>query len=258
MTGHPALEAGEPGAFQIKASWQLLPSDAQPDGVRVRNMKARADTGEGVGSGPGFVAPSAPAPQPHNPAARRREEAIQEASRSIIELYLERGTTDLPVKELAAHVGLAERTFYRYFPRKEEAVRPYVVRGFQRIVRAVRAAPSDANLREVLVASHAEAFREGRDKRWDAFVPLLLADEGIRAVWLQVVAEAEKAFAEVVAERLGIDPRGQRARMAGAVLTLAGRLAMEQPFGDGEKGDPARVFAECLAHVGPGLFEPVG
>lgn len=219
-------------------------------------MKARAATGERVGSGPGLVAPSDPTPQLASAAARRREEAIQEASRAIIELYLERETTDLPVKELAAHVGLAERTFYRYFPRKEEAVRPFVVRGFQRIVEAVRAAPPDTKLRDAFVESHAAAFREGHDPRWDAFVPLLLADEGIRAVWLQVVAEAELAFAEVIGERLGIDPRGQRARMAGAVLTVAGRLAMEQPFAGGQMQERAAVFAQCLDHVGAGLFEP--
>ena len=221
-------------------------------------MKARAATGERVGSGSGLATSSDPTPQPASTATRRREEAIQEASRAIIELYLERDTTDLPVKELAAHVGLAERTFYRYFPRKEEAVRPYIVRGFQRIAEAVRAAPRDTNLRDAFVASHAAAFRKGQDKRWDAFVPLLLADEGIRSVWLQVVAEAELAFAEVVGERLGIDPRGPRARMAGAVLTVAGRLAMEQTFSNGEKADRATVFARCLDPVGPGLFEPEG
>lgn len=220
-------------------------------------MKARAATGERAGSGPG-PGSSDLTPQPETSATRRREEAILEASRAIIELYLERETTDLPVKELAAHVGLAERTFYRYFPRKEEAVRPYIVRGLQRIAAAVRASPPDTNLRDAFVASHTEAFRNGRDRRWDAFVPLLLADEGIKAVWLQVVAEAELTFAEVIAERLGIDPRGQRARMAGAVLTVAGRLAMEQPFGDGQKKDRATVFAECLDHVGPGLFESEG
>src|SRR5690606_9580508 len=108
-------------------------------------MNARDATGEKVGTGPDPTASSGPTSQPVSPASRRREEAIQEASRAIIELYLERTSTGRPVKALAAHVGLAERTFYRDFPRKEEAVRPFVVRGFRRTVSAVRAAPPTAN-----------------------------------------------------------------------------------------------------------------
>lgn len=221
-------------------------------------MTTRAPTGGGEREKPGLPElPAVSGPPPTTPAARRREDAIHQASRAIIELYLERDTTDIPVRELAAQVGLAERTFYRYFPRKEDAIRPYVVQGLRRIVDAIRSAPAGVDLNRLVVEAHAEVFRNGSDTRWEAFFPLLLADEGIRAVWLQVVAEAETAFAEVIAARLGIEPRSQRARMGGAVLTLVGRLAMEQPFGDGTKRDPAQVFAECLALVGPGLFEPV-
>lgn len=203
-------------------------------------------------------APDADAPDPvvppdvaPLPASRRREAAVLQASRSIIELYLERGTTELPVKELAAHVGLAERTFYRYFPRKEETIRPYVEHGLERIVAKLRATPTDRSLESAVIEAHAESFEAGKDARWQAFFPLLQADEKIRGVWLQVVAEAETSFAAVIAERLGLQPEDQRARLAGAVLTLLGRLALEQPFGPGPKRDPGQVFAECMALLGP-------
>ncbi|MET0401279.1 MAG: TetR family transcriptional regulator [Cystobacter sp.] len=198
-----------------------------------------------------------PPPVPLTPR-EGRDWAMLEASRAAIALFLRERTSDFTVKELAAHVGLSERTFYRYFPRKEEAIRPAVDAALLRIVSDIRAAPPERSLREVLVEALGQSFKEGLSMNWENLIPVLNETEALRAVWLQILTDAEGALSQVAAERLGIAPNSQRARMAGAVLATAGRLAMEQPFSTGKKRDPGEVLAECLEWLGPTLFEEDG
>lgn len=199
-----------------------------------------------------------PAPRPLAPR-EGRDQAMLEASLAVIGLFLRERTSDFSVKELAAHAGLSERTFYRYFPRKEDAIRPAVDAALARIVSDVRAAPRGKPLREALVEAHGQALAEGSAMSWGDLLPVLNKTESLRAVWLQILTDAEVALAHVAAERLGISPDSQRARLAGAVLATAGRLAQEQPFSAGRRRDPGEVLAECLELLGPTLFEePTG
>jgi AcrR family transcriptional regulator len=178
-----------------------------------------------------------------------------EASRAVIGLFLRERTSDFTVRELAAHAGLSERTFYRYFPRKEDAIRPAVDAGLARIVSDMRAAPRGQSLPEALVEAHNRSLAEGGAMNWENLLPVLNETESLRAVWLQILTDAEVALAHVVAERLGLAPDSQRARLAGAVLATAGRLALEQQFSAGRRRDPGEVLAEYLELLGPTLFD---
>ncbi|MFY0564359.1 TetR family transcriptional regulator [Archangium lansingense] len=184
-----------------------------------------------------------------------RDWAMLEASRAVIGLFMRERTSDFTVKELAAHAGLSERTFYRYFPRKEDAIRPAVDAGLARIVSDMRAAPRSRPLGEAMVEALSRSLAEGSAMNWENLLPVLNETEILRAVWLQILTDAEVALAHVVAERLGISPDSQRARLAGSVLATAGRLALEQPFSAGRKRDSGEVLAECLELLGPNLFE---
>ncbi len=184
-----------------------------------------------------------------------RDGAMLEASRAVIGLFLRERTSDFTVKELAAHAGLSERTFYRYFPRKEDAIRPTVDAALARIVSELRAAPLRRPLGEALVEAYSRAVAEESAMNWENLLPVLNGTESLRAVWLQILTDAEVALAHVAAERLRISPDSQRARLAGAVLATAGRLALEQRFSSGRKRDPGEVLAEYLELLGPALFE---
>ncbi len=184
-----------------------------------------------------------------------RDRAMLEASRAVIGLFLREGTSDFTVKELAAHAGLSERTFYRYFPRKEDAIRPAVDAALARIVSDMRAAPRDRPLSEAMVEAQRRSFVEGNAMNWENLLPVVNETEALRAVWLRILTDAEVSLSHVVAERLGISPDSQRARLAGAVLATAGRLSIEQPFSSGRKRDAGVVLAECLELLGPTLFE---
>lgn len=196
-----------------------------------------------------------PAPLPAPAPREGRDQAVLEASLAVIGLFLRKRTSDFSVKELAVHAGLSERTFYRYFPRKEDAIRPALDEGLARIVSDLRAAPRGKTLREAMVEALDRTLLEENAMSWENLLSVLNETESLRAVWLQVITDAEVALAHVVAERLELSPDSQRARLAGAVLATAGRLALEPSFSSGRKHDPGEALAEYLELLGPGLFE---
>ncbi|MBK7759218.1 MAG: hypothetical protein IPI35_23070 [Deltaproteobacteria bacterium] len=57
----------------------------------------------------------------------------------------------------------------------------------------------------------------------------------------------------MIAERLAIPPGSLQARLAGATVVTAARLALE-PQTSGAR--PSEVFEGCLDLLGPALFEP--
>ncbi len=181
-----------------------------------------------------------------------RDHAILEASRAVVGLFLRERSSDFSIKELAEHAGLSERTFYRYFPRKEDAIRPYLEAGLAHLVTRVRESPRTQPLPDVLVAVHSEMFEQGHPLDGEVLLGVLNGTERLRAVWLQVLTDAEVAYAEVVAEWLGIAADSLQGRLAGAVVVTATRLALQRPAL--EPRAPSQVFADCLTLLGPSLF----
>ncbi|MCB9744297.1 MAG: TetR family transcriptional regulator [Alphaproteobacteria bacterium] len=186
----------------------------------------------------------------------RRERAMLEASRAVIDLFLERRTSDFSVKELAEHAGLSERTFYRYFPRKEQVICPFIFARLEQIIEDIRAYPDDRPLHEALVAAQTRAYVEGRDYNWEALLPVLNETDSLRSVWLGIMSDAEVAMSQVLAERMGLPAGSRRATWAAAVVVTAGRVAIEQAAAS--RQPPEVVYAELLTLLGPGLFDTQG
>lgn len=194
-----------------------------------------------------------PSSLPTFPGEGPRERALLEASRAVLALFLRHGHSEFSVKELADHTGLSERTFYRYFPRKEDAVRPYLSAGLAHVLQAIAAQPADKPLREVLLDAHAPLLDAAVDESTWTFLAVMSGNERLRAVWLGLLEEAERGLAELAATRLGLSPDSTHARLAGAVAVAAGRLALDSASRGGDRR-PSAVFAECLDLLGPELF----
>lgn len=174
------------------------------------------------------------------------------ASRAVVTLFFREGSAAFSVKDLAAHVGLAERTFYRYFPRKEDAVRPYLEAALAEVARRLREAGEGKALSEAIVESHGAVLELASQLEVGRLLEVLSSTERLRAVWIKVLTDAEAVFAEVVAERLDIPASSTRARFIGAAMVAAGRIALEA-----EDRPPSEVFAECLGLLEPRSFEEV-
>jgi AcrR family transcriptional regulator len=179
---------------------------------------------------------------------------MADASRAVVELFIDTGRSDFTVAELARHAGISERSFYRYFPRKEDVVGPFLTGGYERISALVAARPSDEPVRTALVAAWSESWvatDAGRSRR---LFRLMFDDDGLRATWFKVITESEAGWAHVVAQRLGIDPKSRRAALIGAVVVAAARLSTKWSVESGTDANPALVFAANLELLGDELF----
>jgi AcrR family transcriptional regulator len=179
---------------------------------------------------------------------------MDSASRSIVDLFVDSGRTDFTVAELARHAGISERSFYRYFPRKEEVVRPFLTGGFERITSLLAARPAAEPIREALVAAWSASWVATDTERSRRLFRLLSGDVGLRATWFQVITESEAHWAQAIAVRIGIEPLSQQAALIGAVVVAAVRLSTRSSIDSGPRVDPAAVFAANLELIGSQLF----
>lgn len=207
------------------------------------------------GSSRAAVMPQAPGRRlPEFGAASPRDQAILDASRLVVALFVERRTSAFTVRELADHVGVSERTFYRYFPRKEDAVRPYLEAGLSHVVAGIRAGMAGMPLYDAIARAHDAVLDGAAASQTATLLSVLTGTERLRAVWLQVTLGAEQALAEVVAEAWDVPPDHVAARVAASAIVGAGRLALQQPPG-GEQV-PAQVFRACLTRMRSALEPP--
>jgi AcrR family transcriptional regulator len=190
--------------------------------------------------------------------AGRRRYVAREIARVALRLFGERGFDDVTVDEIAAAVGISSRTFFRYFPTKDEVVLQYQRRIQERLVEAFAARPADeppiTALREAYLAtSHvAPEDREG---------VLLTNRFMVRSPSLEARAQGERAASNraivaLLAERLDVeadaDPRPETITVA---MSAVAGAAFQRWITRGGTGDPADEIAESLAVLERGLGE---
>ncbi|MFC8731613.1 TetR family transcriptional regulator [Luteimicrobium sp. NPDC057192] len=176
-------------------------------------------------------------------AAERRRVA-----REALRLFAQDGVAATSADDVARAAGVSVRTFWRLFPRKEDAVRPLLEDGVVALAADVRArglagllgaatparpepGPSDA-------ASDAEPIR--------TLVRLTRTEPAVRGVWLDVHDGAESVLADALAASRGEAVPGLGTRTTAAVANAALRVAVEewawQETGT-ESGAPAASLA---------------
>lgn len=171
-------------------------------------------------------------------------EAKLRASEAICALFVERGTTNFRVIELANACGLAERTFYRYFPTKQEAVRPVLDWGADQLAIVIRQR-SELTIADAAVAAFDAAVGGSYEKRTRSLFPLLLADSGFRAVLLQALHDGENVIRPVMAERLRVAPYSPSALVAAASVMGMIRVSLDLLASQGR--DPVAALRESFA-----------
>ncbi|WP_083684320.1 TetR/AcrR family transcriptional regulator [Massilia putida] len=153
--------------------------------------------------------------------------AMLVASRASVQLFIARGSSDVSIRELAAHVGISERTFYRYFPRKEDVVRPFLENGLQRIVDGFAARSASEPIMDSLAAAWADAWPLKEPGASAVFFRILEQHDSYRAARLQAIIDSEALWAEAIATRLGLAPSSPQALVAGAAIVTAFRMAWQ-------------------------------
>src|ERR1700761_8502776 len=84
------------------------------------------------------------------PSGTLQQRAALKASQATVELFIQHVSTDFAIKVLADNAGVSERSFYRYFPRKEDAIRPFLHHGLERVIINFLMRPASESIRTSL------------------------------------------------------------------------------------------------------------
>lgn len=183
-----------------------------------------------------------------------KDRTMLAASQGAIRLFIDSDSTEFTVKEIAEHVGISERSFYRYFPTKEEVIIPAVIEAMRRGAAAMAQRPTTETIQESIVAAFTESwFVVPIERGWKMF-RILNATDSFRAVWLQTTRSAERQWATLIAQRLGIEADSRQATIAGASVAAAARLSLESSNNQKDHENASKILGDYLRLLGPQLF----
>ncbi len=169
-------------------------------------------------------------PQPRPPLRERKREQLRASLHdAAVRLFNERGFANVSIEEIAEEAGVSPRTFFRYFPVKEDAVfaQNSVMLGRLEAELAIadRALPVMDRVRHAFTFTLRDLFEHSSHE----LAPLLAREPVLAARLESHNLVHEEVVARYLAEEAGGDPLRQfRARlMAAAVLGALTRARRE-------------------------------
>lgn len=197
---------------------------------------------------------------------RRRRATRAEIEAVVLDLFAERGSDRTTVEEIAAAAGVSQRTFFRYFPTKEDAALD-ASRGFQEFI-AARIARLSGGERVLpdLFGAFAEALADIATSD-DALIERLLRvrglaaeDENLRDSLLALDQQLCRDNQKLLVAMLG-DGDALRARVMVETVSVALRAALDEWARlrcQGQDVDPVDVFRRTWDYLGQMLGSSCG
>ncbi|MDT0431132.1 MULTISPECIES: TetR/AcrR family transcriptional regulator [Streptomyces] len=231
-------------------------------GAAGRKVARTVETTRTSGGGDAAPAATVHADRPRlgrPPLTERRKAATRlEIAREAVRLFADQGVTGTTADDIAAAVGISQRTLWRYTPSKELCVRPLLTYALDAATELMRSWPRDRPLAEAVATTRSPTSEEPAATDTDALrdlVRLTRTEPGLRTVWLQVHHDAEPVFAAVIAERTGHHPDDLEPRVQATVLNGALRVAVEEWAWSVHAGEatPAGAIARALGVAQGGL-----
>jgi AcrR family transcriptional regulator len=178
---------------------------------------------------------------------RKKQQTRRAMYDAAVRLFGERGWHATTVADIAAAAGVSPRTFFAYFPAKEDVLyAPYeeLFEGFEELMLA---RPHGGTVLDELRAWLDEVYVAASD-RFDPAAERLLDElsaevDAVAARGLQIMDRAERGLAAAMADELGSEPGDPVPRLVAAAAIAALRtLPLPRP-----EQSPEQRTAEALA-----------
>ncbi len=187
---------------------------------------------------------------------RRRDDTLDEIAGLAIDLFGRRGFDEVTVEEIAEAVGISARTFFRYFPSKDDVLLHEFERVHRRLIRAFLQRPPHEGAVVALRNAYVESSSVTDESRPKALtygrVQLQTAALNARLIGSQTLFSIE--LIELVAERMRVD---RSSDVRPEVITLAMSSVAAAMFrrwvADGGVGSPSDVIGASLDLLIDGL-----
>jgi AcrR family transcriptional regulator len=136
---------------------------------------------------------------------RQRLEVREELQRASLKLFQKHGFDNVAIGDVAEHVGVAERTFYRHFPTKEDVVLSLLDEFAPSIHEHMRNHPAGDVPWKVLHEAFVDAVK-ARDPVEPGVMRMIYETPRLLSAYFERQRQWEAMVAEVLADRLGVDP----------------------------------------------------
>ncbi|CAM3297037.1 TetR family transcriptional regulator [Kibdelosporangium persicum] len=195
---------------------------------------------------------------------RKKRETRAKLVKIAIRLAAERGLENVTVDDIAAEAGVSARTFFNYFPAKEDVILhadPDPIGQTRRIAAALLAAP--AGLSPVRAVAHAmrpyiDEVDDDRDQ-WLARITIIERDPALMVRMFATHKESERILVDAVAERTGLDASGDFYPMLLFKVVGGAMQAATQRWHElGGSVRLAELFDAAIETIAAGLPVPVG
>lgn len=185
--------------------------------------------------------------------ARKKRETRHALHRAAIQLLHDGDFGDVTVESIAALAGVSQRTFFNYFPAKDDALTGADPEQPARLRALTLARPADEDtvtaVRAVMVIRLRGMVHD--EELWAMRRRVAQRHPSVAAALVGANAMAERAIAEAACERLGVDIVEDLTPAAQAFATLgAYRAALLQHVDAGFKGSAEERIDRALAAVG--------
>ena len=182
---------------------------------------------------------------------RKKMATRQEIGAAAMRLAVERGLENVTVEDIATAANVSPRTFNNYFSSKLEAISAPGIDRAVRIGATLCERPASEPLWDAITAAvleHYDAVQSPRGQ-WKEAMRRVLLSPVMRGEYLKTNAAMQRALAEAIAERTGLDAdRDMLPVVLAGAVTTASQIAVRRWFA----GDPP---VELRALVGAALGE---
>jgi len=187
---------------------------------------------------------------------RKKQQTRDQLIAAAFELFEKHGFDKVSAAEIAAAVGVSERTFFRYFPSKEDVVFPDFDESRHDLDAVLSNLPAELSLVEGLrecLQEMSHGYEDSRELHLKR-ARLAVTTPSLQTHFLLREQEVIESFANAVAKRLGLDmATDMRPELTAAVVVAVFRVVLGLWIRSGGEGDMRQILDEALAFVGTGL-----
>ncbi|MEU6022772.1 TetR family transcriptional regulator [Micromonospora sp. NPDC047134] len=188
---------------------------------------------------------------------RKKRQTRAALAAAALRLVAERGLDQVTVEEISEAADVSARTFFNYFPTKDDALVGDSEGDRERVLRALAAVPPEQPALEALRRAFIEAVEEaqGDAELWQLRLRVVTQHPVLLGRLVTGNATTERALIEAVAARTGLSGDEAYPALVVGVAGAALRTAMIR-WSTGGAGPLTALLDEAFAAVAAGLPDP--
>jgi AcrR family transcriptional regulator len=161
---------------------------------------------------------------------RKKRETRQALAAAALRLALEKGPDHVTVEEISEAADVSVRTFFNYFPHKEDAILGRDPEDLERALQRLREAPAGQSPLTTmrLLVSMALADLEDRQSEVSQRFGLIVQSPTLLSQFVLLGAEDERVLSAALAERMGEPATSVLPTLIVGVASTAVRVAFEK------------------------------